>query len=103
MNSISSDCAVPIFVEKKRNNKEKVGDARREVKFVDPLTSDENNFLDFRITSCREEDFYEQRDISSNPYLSIPKSSTLISYGKSGIQIKRQIPLSPTKYFNQRF
>ena len=79
MNSISSDCAVPNFVEKERNNKEKVGDARREVKSVDPLTSDENNFLDFKITSCREEDFHEQRDINSNPYLSIPKSSTLIS------------------------
>ena len=155
LNSISNDCAVPIFVEKNRINIEKVGDARKEAKSVDPLTSDENNFVDFKISSCMEEDYHKQRDISSNPYLSrgqntdtdenpldiykcASRETALINtsyenefisiapgggfvpalfshglfceglshlhvfpYDKSGFQIKRQIPLSPTKYFNQ--
>ena len=36
---------------------------------VDTLTSDENNFVNFKISSCTEEDFQEQRDISSNSYI----------------------------------
>ena len=67
---ISNDCAVPIFVEKERINIEKVGDARREAKSVEPLTSDENNFVDCKISSCMEEHYHEERVISSNPDLS---------------------------------
>ena len=52
LNSISNDCAVPIFVEKERIPIEKVGNARREAKSVDPFISDDNNFLDFKISSC---------------------------------------------------
>ena len=70
MNSISSDCVVPIFVEKERIPIEQVGNARREAKSVDPLISDENNFVDFKISSCVEEDYHEQGGISSNPNLS---------------------------------
>ena len=69
LNSISNDCAVPIFVEKERIPIEKVGNARREAKSVDPLISDENSFVDFKI-SCVEEDYHERGDISSNPNLS---------------------------------
>ena len=156
LNSISNDCAVPIFVEKERMPIEKVGNTRREAKSVDPLTSDENNFVDFKISSCMKEDYHEQGDISSNPNLSRSKNKDadenpldlykcasnetvlintshenefisiapdessvpvtfshdlfceelghphLFPYGKFGSQIKRQIPLSPTKYLNQR-
>ena len=45
LNSISNDCAVPIFFEKERDPIEKVGNARREAKSVDPFISDENNFV----------------------------------------------------------
>ena len=41
-----------FFFEKERNPIEKVGNARREAKSVDPLISDENNFADFKISSC---------------------------------------------------
>ena len=60
LNSISDDSAVPIFVEKVKIHIEEVGDARREAKSVDPLTSDENNFVYFKISSCMEEDYHEQ-------------------------------------------
>ena len=66
LKSISNDCAVPIFVEKERILIEKVGNARREGKSVDPFIPDENNFVDFKM----EEDYHEQEDISSNPNLS---------------------------------
>ena len=46
LNSISNDCAVPIFVEKERIPIERVGNARREAKSVDPLISDEKNYVD---------------------------------------------------------
>ena len=52
LNPISNDCAVPIFVEKERIPIEKVGNARRKAKSVDPFISDDNNFLDFKISSC---------------------------------------------------
>ena len=45
LNSISNDCAVPIFFAKERDPIEKVGNARREAKSVDPFISDENNFV----------------------------------------------------------
>ena len=153
---ISNDCVVPIFVEKERINIEKVGDARREAKSVEPLTLDENNFVDCKISSCMEEDYHEERVISSNPDLSrsentdadknpldlykcasnetvllntshenefisiapgeasvpVPFSHDLFCeelshhhlfpYGKFGCQIKRQTPLWPTRYFDQR-
>ena len=38
---------------------EKVGNARREAKSVSPLISDENNFVDFKISSWMEEVFQE--------------------------------------------
>ena len=69
LNSISNDCAVPIFVEKERIPIEKVGNARGEAKSVDSLISDENNFVDFKISFSMEEDYHEQGDISSNPNL----------------------------------
>ena len=69
LNSISNDCAVPIFVEKERVTIERVGNARGEAKSVDPLISDENNFVDFKISSSMEEDYHEQGDISSNSNL----------------------------------
>ena len=75
---ISNDCVVRIFVEKERINIEKVGDARREAKSVEPLTSDENNFVDCKISSCMEEDYHEERVISSNPNLSRVKTQMLI-------------------------
>ena len=153
---ISNDCVVPIFVEKERIKIEKVGDARREAKSVEPLTLDENNFVDCKISSCMEEDYHEERVISSNPDLSrsenkdadknpldlykcasnetvllntshenefisiapgeasvpVPFSHDLFCeelshhhlfpYGKFGCQIKRQTPLWPTRYFDQR-
>ena len=156
LNSISNDCTVPIFVEKGRIPIKKVGNARREAKSVDPLISDENNFVDFKIGSCVEEDYHEQGDISLNPNLSrsentdadenpldlykcasnetvlintshenefisiapdegsvpVPFSHDLFCeelshphlfpYEKFTFQIKRQTPLSPTEYFNQR-
>ena len=52
LNPISNDCVVPIFVEEERIPIEKVGNARREAKSVDPFISDDNNFLDFKISSC---------------------------------------------------
>ena len=52
LNFISNGCAAPIFFEKERNPIEKVGNARREAKSVDPLISDENNLVDFKISSC---------------------------------------------------
>ena len=69
LNSISNDCAVPIFFEKERIPIEKVGVARGEAKSVDPLISHQNNFVDIKI-SCVEEDYIEQGYISSNPNLS---------------------------------
>ena len=150
LNSISHDCVVPIFVEKERILIEKVGNARREAKSVDLLISDENHFVVFKISSCMEEDYHEQGDISSNPkrgentdenpldlYKCASNETVLINtshenefifiapgegsipitfshdlfceelshphlfpYGKFEFQIKHQIPLSPTKYFN---
>ena len=135
---------------------EKVGNARREAKSVDLFISDENNFVDFKMSFCMKEDYHEQEDISSNPNLSRSENTDadenpldhykrasnetvlintshenefqsiapgedslplpfshdlfceelrhphLFPYWKFGFQIKRQIPLSPTKYFNQR-
>ena len=69
-NSIIYDCAVPIFVEKERIPIEKVGSAKREAKSVDPLMSDDNNFVDFKTSSYMEEDYHEKGDISSHPNLS---------------------------------
>ena len=64
-NSISNDCAVPIFIEKERIPIEKVDNAGRETKSLDPLISEENNFVHFKI-NCVEEYYHEQGDISSN-------------------------------------
>ena len=64
LSSISNDCAVPIFVEKKRILIEKVGNARREATSVDPLILDENNFADFKISSWVEE-YYRRHQFKS--------------------------------------
>ena len=118
------------------------------------MTSDENNFVDFKKRFCTEEDFQGQRDISSNSdhlrgentdsdenpldlykcasnetvsintshengFISIAPGENSVPvtfshdlfcgelrhphlYRKLGFQIKRQISISTTKYFNQR-
>ena len=68
-NSISNDCTVPTFVKKERISIENIGNAKREAKSVDPLIPDENNFVDFKISSV-EEGYHEKGDINSNPNLS---------------------------------
>ena len=64
LNSISNDCAVPIFVENERIAIEKVGNARREAKSVDSLILNKNNFFGFKMNSFMKDDYDEQGETS---------------------------------------
>ena len=54
LNSLSNDCAVPIFVEKERISIENIGNAKREAKSVDPLIPDEKNLLTSKSVSWKK-------------------------------------------------